>query len=117
MFGVKPDIAVLAGLVLDAVVQVRAGAVAGVAAETHDVAIARCKNCGYLLDPYMFGMKSDPAFTNLDRSENSLRWAKVCLAITVLLFVVSILIPDWEGLWVIGLAASGILWLDHLMYL
>jgi hypothetical protein len=85
--------------------------------EYPDVAIARCKNCGYLLDPYVFGMKSDTAGTSLDRSENSLRWAKVALGVSILLFVVSIFVPDWEGLWVIGLAASVILWLDHVMYL
>ena len=85
--------------------------------EYPDVAIARCKNCGYLLDPYVFGMKSDKEGTNLDRSENSLWLAKVALGVSIVFFGVSIFIPDWEGLWVIGLAASGIFWLDHLMYL
>lgn len=85
--------------------------------ENPDVAIARCKNCGYLLDPYVFGMKSDPAGKNLDRSENSLRWAKFALGVSIVLFGISIFIPDWSGLWVIGFAASVIFWLDHLMYL
>ena len=85
--------------------------------EFPNVAIVRCKNCGYLLDPYVFGMKRDSTGTSLNRSENSLRWAKICLAITVLLILVSIWIPDWKELWVISLAASAILWLDHLMYL
>ena len=85
--------------------------------EYPDVAIARYKNCGYLLDPYVFGLKSDSTESNLDRSENSMRWAKIALAVSILLFGVSVFIPDWEGLWVIGLAASTILWLDYLMYL
>ena len=50
--------------------------------EYPDVAIARCKNCGYLLDPYVFGMKSDPVGTSTDRSENSLRLAKVALGVS-----------------------------------
>ena len=62
-------------------------------------------------------MKSDPVGTSPDRSENSLRWAKVALGISALLFVVSIFIPDWQVFWIIGLAASAILRLDHLMYL
>ena len=85
--------------------------------EYPDGAIARCKNCGYLLDPYVFGMKSDLTDASLDRSERSLRWAKVALGVSILLFGVSIFIPDRDGLWVIGLAASVILWLDHVMYL
>jgi len=82
-----------------------------------DVAIARCKNCDYLLDTYVFGMKSNPVQINLDRSANSLRWAKVALGVSIALFGVSIFIPDWEGLWVIGFVVSGIFWLDHLIYL
>ena len=64
--------------------------------EYPDVAIARCKNCGYLLDPYVFGMKNDSTGTGQDRSENSLRWAKVALGVSKVLFAVSIIIPDSE---------------------
>jgi len=85
--------------------------------EYPDVAIARRKNCGYLLDPYVFGMRVDQVGTSLDRSENSLRWAKVALGVSTVLFGISIFVPDWEGIWVIGLVASAIFWLDHLMYL
>jgi hypothetical protein len=62
-------------------------------------------------------VKSDPASISLNRSDNSLRWGKVALGVSIMLFGISIFIPDWERFWVIGLAVSGILWLDHLMYL
>jgi hypothetical protein len=84
--------------------------------EYPDVSIARCKNCGYLLDPYAFGLKSSPSSTNPQRSENSKRWAKIVFSVSILIFVVSIWIPDWFALGVIGLAASLVLMLDSLMY-
>ena len=74
--------------------------------EYPDVSIARCKNCGYLLDPYVFGLKSNPSSSNSRRSENSKRLAKIALLVSVILYVVSLWIPDWAGLWVIGAVAS-----------
>ena len=84
--------------------------------EYPDVSIARCKNCGYLLDPYVFGLKSDSSSANSRRSENSKRWAKIAFAVSILIFVVSIWIPDWLQLGLIGLVVSLILFLDALMY-
>ena len=84
--------------------------------EYPDVAIARCKNCGYLLDPYAFGMKRDASPSNSRRSENSKRLAKIALLVSVILFVVPFWIPDWSGLWVVGAVASIFLFLDALMY-
>lgn len=84
--------------------------------EYADVSIARCKNCGYLLDPYVFGLKSSASSSNSRRTKNSKRWAKIVFATSILVFVVSIWIPDWFELGIIGVAVSIILFLDSLMY-
>ena len=86
--------------------------------EYPDVSIAQCKNYGYLLDPYVFGMKHDsPSMGNQERSERSLWLAKIVLGVSALLLIISFWIPDWSGFWVVGLVISFILWLDHIMYL
>jgi hypothetical protein len=87
--------------------------------EYPDVSIARCKNCGYLLDTNVFRTKDNSSQkpTGSQRSKNSKRSAIIAVLVAILLYAVSIWIPDWAGLWVIGMVASGILFLDHLMYL
>ena len=86
--------------------------------EYPDASIARCKNRGYLLDPYVFGMKQDfPSVGSKKRSEQSLWLAKIVLGVSLLLLIVSIWIPDWAGISVIGFAVSVILWIDHVLYL
>jgi hypothetical protein len=62
--------------------------------EYPDVSIARCKNCGYLLDPYVFGLKSSAGSSNSRHGENSKRWAKIALIVSVLLYLVLFWIPD-----------------------
>lgn len=85
--------------------------------EYPDASIARCKNCGYLLDPYVFGLKgSSSSSGNLQRSKRSKLLAKIALGGSILLFIVSIWIPDWLQFGIIALAASVILFLDALMY-
>jgi hypothetical protein len=85
--------------------------------EYPDTSIARCKNCGYLLDRSMFGQKSTLSSPgNLSRSERSKRWAKITLVGSILLFIVSIWISDWFQLGIIALVASAFLFLDALMY-
>jgi hypothetical protein len=85
--------------------------------EYSDVSIARCKNCGYLIDPYVFGLKSSTSSSNSGRSENSKRLAKIALGATVIMYVISLWISDWSGIWIIGATAGVILYLDHVIYL
>ena len=83
--------------------------------EYPDYSIARCKNCGYLLDPYVYGLKKTPPFTNSRRSDRSKHWAIIAFSVSIFIFIVSIWIPDWSGFWVAGLAVSIMLWLDYIM--
>jgi hypothetical protein len=85
--------------------------------EYPDTSIARCRNCGYLLDPYVFGLKSSsPSSGNLQRSARSKLLAKIALGGSILFLIMSIWIPDWLEFGIIGLAATVVLFLDHLMY-
>jgi hypothetical protein len=85
--------------------------------EYPDTSIARCKNCGYLLDPYVFGLKKNPPSSgNLQRSERSKLSAKIAFGVSITLFIASALNPDWLQFAIIVLAASVILFFDALMY-
>src|SRR6266498_3407425 len=56
-----------------------------------DTSIARSKNCGYLLDPYVFGLKSSSSSSaNLQRSKRSKLLAKIAFSGSILLFIASI---------------------------
>jgi len=46
--------------------------------EYSHIAIVRCKTCGYLLPPFVFGALSNIGNTGLDRSEISLYLAENC---------------------------------------
>jgi len=63
--------------------------------EYPDEAIARCRNCGYLLDPYVFGMKRSSSVGNSRRSENSKRLAIIALLASFFLYFVSLWLPAW----------------------
>ena len=49
--------------------------------------------------------------------ENSKCMAKIALVATVIMYVISLWISDWSGIWIIGAIASVILCLDHVIYL
>lgn len=85
--------------------------------EYPDETIARCRNCGYLVNPYTFGMKSSSSTGNARRSENSKRLAIVALLVSFFLYLIAIWMPDWQGLWMIGAGVSLFLFIDHILYL
>ena len=84
--------------------------------EYPDASIARCTHCGYLLDPYVFGLKRSPSSSNVGRSVASKRLAIIAFTGALLLLVSSRWFSEALQFAIIALGASLILFLDSLMY-